>query len=221
LPGYDLAASYLAAEHHPEIGGDWYDAFLVPDGRLMLTIGDISGHGIVAARFMAKLRHAARAYACIDPDPQVVMAKLNEFVHHYMADDFATAQLALITPETGDVKLVSAGHPPPLHRRAAHASYVPVRNSPPAGILRRDSTPPSATMHLDSGEALIFYTDGLVERRDEILDAGLQRLADAARRGAPDSAASLAQRVVHGCLSGTDQSDDACVLVVLRQAPSD
>jgi PAS domain S-box-containing protein len=218
LPGYDFAAMYLAAEHHPDLGGDWYDAFLVPDGRLMISIGDLSGHGIVAARFMAKLRHATRAYACFDPDPATVLANLHAFVHHFVPDHFATIQVALMTPTTGEITMVSAGHPPPLHRAGDGTSFVQVENAPPAGVFTPDTSPQPATIRVGPDQALIFYTDGLVERRGESLDEGFARLADATRRARLSTAAHLVNNIVQECLAGVDQTDDTCVLVIKRDA---
>lgn len=216
VAGYDLAARYLAAEHHPEIGGDWYDAFLVPDGRLMLTIGDLSGHGIVAARFMAKLRHAARAYACLDPDPVAVLARLDKFLHHFSPDDFATVQVALVTPATGHVTLASAGHPPPLHHRPDGPTYVKTNGTPPVGVFNAQTSPTRTGIEMEPGEALLFFTDGLVERRGESLDQGFQRLADATRNAALETASQLTDAAVNGCLDGVEQLDDTCVLAILR-----
>ena len=222
VPGYDVAAQYLAAEDHPEIGGDWYDAFRVPDGRLMLTIGDISGHGIVAARFMAKLRHAARAYACLDPDPASVLAHLNQFLQHFSAEDFATIQVALLDPATGAMSLASAGHLPPLLHRDDTSEFVDTPSFPPAGVFDAVAIPPTAELTLRPGDALLFYTDGLVERRGETLDTGMQRLADATRQTSPDNASKLTSAALTGCLDDTHRADDACVLAILRHArPAD
>lgn len=217
VPGYDLAAQYLAAEDHPEIGGDWYDAFLVPDGRLMLTIGDISGHGIVAARFMAKLRHAARAYSCLDPDPTIVLSRLNQFLQHFSADDFATVQVALLDPAAGTMNLASAGHLPPLLHRGDTSEFIGTPSYPPAGFFDPDATPPVARLTLCPGDALLFYTDGLVERRGETLDASMQRLADATRGVSADNASQLTSAALTGCLDDHHRSDDVCVLAILRR----
>jgi phosphoserine phosphatase RsbU/P len=216
LPGYDFAAIYLAAEHHPDLGGDWYDAFLVPDGRLMISIGDLSGHGIVAARFMAKLRHATRAYACLDPDPVTVLTRLNEFLRHFVPEHFATIQLALMSAATGEISMVSAGHPPPVHRTADGVAFAQVENAPPAGAFAADTSPRRVTLRLGPGEALVFFTDGLVERRGESIDDGLARLANATGRAPLATAAHLVNSIITHCLADVDQSDDTCVLVIKR-----
>ena len=108
LEHYEVAARYLSAETEAEIGGDWYDAFALPDGRVMLAVGDVSGHGIRAARLMAKFRHATRAYAILEPDPAAVLARLDRFASHWgEPEEFATVQLAALDPSNGSIELVS------------------------------------------------------------------------------------------------------------------
>ena len=116
LAAFDIAARYLPAEDDTgEIGGDWYDAFLLPDGRVMLAVGDVSGHGLSSARLMAKLRHATRAYACIGDDLSDLLLRLDGFLIQFRDDiQIATLLIARLEPETGKLEFVSAGHPPPL-----------------------------------------------------------------------------------------------------------
>ena len=119
LAQFDIAARYLPAEDDSgEIGGDWYDAFLLPDGRVMLAVGDVSGHGLSSARLMAKLRHATRAYACIDDDLSGLLTRLDGFLLQFRDDiQIATLLIARLEPDTGKLEFVSAGHPPPLADR--------------------------------------------------------------------------------------------------------
>ena len=101
LAAFDIAARYLPAEDDfGEIGGDWYDAFLLPDGRVMLAVGDVSGHGLSSARLMAKLRHATRAYACIGDDLPDLLVRLGAFLIQFR-DDIQIATLLLAAPRAG------------------------------------------------------------------------------------------------------------------------
>ena len=143
VEGFDIAARYLAADRDTALGGDWYDVFELPDHRIMIVIGDVAGHGIRAARLMAKLRHATRAYTCIDPDLVSVLKHLDEFLDHFStADEFATIQLAVLDPGTGGVDLVSAGHPPPLLVDDRGARLLPVSPLPPIGWGHASSAGP-------------------------------------------------------------------------------
>ncbi len=212
--GYSIAATYIPPEGQPKIGGDWYDAFEIPDGRIVIGIGDISGHGVSAARLMAKLRHATRAYSVVDPDPANVLTKLDRFVDQFGRDEeFATVTIGLLDPTRGTVQLASAGHLPPLLVDVAGPCFVYPPAGLPLGVGRGTESPrETAEAVLGSGSALVLYTDGLVERRGEQLDAGLGRLASAGRAGA---CVDL-DRLVRDCLDGTTATDDICVLVLER-----
>src|SRR6185312_7557688 len=138
-----------------------------------------SGHGLRAARMMAKLRHAARAYTCVDARPEHVLVRLNDFLRHFgQGDEFATVQVCLLDPAAATITIVSAGHPPPLFADAASASLIGVVNAEPANFFPPDRQPEPVTITIPTGAALLLYTDGLVERRDESVDIGLGRLID-------------------------------------------
>ena len=219
VEGFDIAARYLPADRDTSLGGDWYDVFELPDHRIMIVIGDVAGHGIRAARLMAKLRHATRAYACIEPDLIPVVTHLDRFLEHFStADEFATIQLAVLDPETGGVDLVSAGHPPALFiEDEQDARPLPVLPLPPIGWGHASSTGPKpihATLTPATG--LVFYTDGLVERRDEPIDDGIQRLA----RGLAGATTSdeLCDAAIRACLLDRQRNDDVCVIAVRHLA---
>jgi phosphoserine phosphatase RsbU/P len=224
VAGFEIAARYLSAEIVGDVGGDWYDAFSLPDGRLMLAVGDVSGHGIRAARLMAKLRHATRAYATLDPDPAHVLTHLDEFMGHFCEpEEFATVQLATLDPDTGVIELVSAGHPLPLLVHAESAEFVGVDGTRVLGITMLPMHIEPIRLTLEPGSALLFYTDGLVERRGialATLGDGADRLVeltlDDADAGA--SAGTVCDDALGTCLRGVSREDDVCVLVVLRQA---
>ena len=113
--GYRLAGRYMAAESEHNIGGDWYDAFAVDERRVLVSVGDVSGHGLLAGRTMAKMRHAARAFACEDPDPGSVVTRLDNFFRHLRrGDEIVTVLVGLLDTERHTLELYSAGHVPPL-----------------------------------------------------------------------------------------------------------
>ena len=213
VANFDLAARYLPADSDTGLGGDWYDTFELFDGSIMIGVGDVSGHGIRAARLMAKLRHATRAYACIDPDPTSVLRELDRFLQHFgVGDEFATVQLVVIDPASGAYELVSAGHPPPIHFEGHHASILTLVPTPPIGM---GLLPETITPHRDTlapGRALVLYTDGLVERHDESLDTGLERLTQSLARAATSD--ELCDAALAGCLTGVRRNDDICVLAI-------
>jgi PAS domain-containing protein len=220
LAGFDIGAQYLSAEVAADIGGDWYDAFPLPDGRIMLAVGDVSGHGIRAARLMAKLRHATRAYATLDPAPSSVLRHLDEFLTHFCEpEEFATVQLATLDADDGSMELVSAGHPMPLLIHHDAAEFVEVEGARALGIpLPLDGK--STLLTLPRGSALLFYTDGLVERRGEVLAAmgdGEARIAELTLADTGTRALGVCEAAVTACLLGVSREDDVCVLAVVRE----
>ncbi len=179
LRGIETSARYVPAASGIDVGGDWYDLVSVGDQKLILLLGDVSGHGLEAATTMASLRHAALAYAVKEPTPAAVLESLSAFVASTPGHYFATVMCALLDVETSQMRLASAGHLPPLLITGQESEFVAQRTGPAIGVSPAASyeetsvaTPPGAT--------LIAYTDGLVERRGEILDVGLKRLRDKA-----------------------------------------
>jgi PAS domain S-box-containing protein len=184
VPGYRLIARYVASDARDHVGGDWYDAFALPGGRLGIAIGDVGGRGIAAAATMGQLRNALRAYALKGERPAEVIDDLHALVD---ASDgeiaFATLLYIELDPATGEGELAVAGHLPPLVVEAGGAAaYIGIARCPPLGASgappctsTRFTIPPGATMWL--------YTDGLVESRRQPIDTGMAALADAAIRG--------------------------------------
>jgi len=219
---FDVAARYLSAETESEVGGDWYDAFTLPDGKVMLAVGDVSGHGIRAGRLMAKFRHATRAYAILDPEPASVLAHLDRFAAHWCEpEEFATVQLAALDPVDGTLVLVSAGHPAPLAIGPDEARFATVDGTRALGLTSQPLRTPTTTLSLDPGTALLFYTDGLVERRGAALDAlgdGADDLAKLTLDDAAADAGALCDAAIARCLRGLSREDDVCVLAVVRSA---
>jgi serine phosphatase RsbU (regulator of sigma subunit) len=181
LEGLRVSAMYVPAASGIEVGGDWYDVVAVDERRAVLIIGDVSGHGLEAAITMAMLRHAALAYVAQDCAPASVLAKLAEFVQGTTRGYFATVLCALIEAEAHRLTLASAGHMPPLLLDDGHSRFIDLRPGVAIGAGKQRSWDyRQATTTVAPRATLIAFTDGLVERRSEVLDVGLARLKDLA-----------------------------------------
>jgi GAF domain-containing protein len=172
LPGWQTAAEYRPVGR-TEVGGDFFDAVELPDGRLAVFLGDVMGHGITAAAAMAQVRAAIRTLLTIDPDPLAVIGRLDG-----MFDALAIAPMVslayAVLEAGGGVRLGNAGHCPGLILDSSGASLLPHATRPPLGA----GTGPMAITEtfVEPGGALLLYSDGLVERRAESIDVGIERL---------------------------------------------
>jgi serine phosphatase RsbU (regulator of sigma subunit) len=220
----ELATFYRAGSTGMYVGGDWFHAALLTDGRLSLVVGDVVGHGIDAVGTMGRMRSAVRAYtlpaAGTAPPGPLELATLLD--HWCVATDLgvaSTACFADVDPETRRCTLASAGHLPPLLidpravPRFVHADAL----GAPLGLLSEGAQPTEITFHLPPGATLLLYTDGLVERRGEDLAEGLARLAEVAMRelraaaGEQDLDAACA-RIAQGCAPENATADDVAMM---------
>jgi serine phosphatase RsbU (regulator of sigma subunit) len=209
-PGVECAARYLPAVTGLNVGGDWYDAYCRPDGTLVLAVGDVAGHGLAAATLMGQLRTAMRAYAMDLPEPGEVLTRLHALIRHIDPDHCATAILAMVSPE-GRMSIATAGHPPPL-LRDPDGTVRRLEDLGPMLGLPIDHTYTATSTTLRPGSMLLFYTDGLIERRDAIIDAGIDQLA-AAFEIAPGTVEQIADTVCEVMLRDSSREDDTCLLV--------
>ncbi|MEU2912605.1 PP2C family protein-serine/threonine phosphatase [Streptomyces massasporeus] len=216
-PGLSLAARYLPATHGLNIGGDWYDAFPQRDGGLITVIGDVTGHGLHAAVMMSQLRTALRAYAVDGDSPGRLLTRLHRFLHHLQPDLYATAVIARFHPDEPTLTWAAAGHPPPVLRLPD--GTVRTLDAKPGAMLGIPLTQEIAdhTEQLEPGSTLALYTDGLVERRAQGIDPGIERLATALGgfRSAELDAdlEGSADRLLHPLLSDSERDDDVCLLL--------
>jgi serine phosphatase RsbU (regulator of sigma subunit) len=181
IPGVEVAVRYLAGATGVDIGGDWYDVVRVDDHRFAFIVGDVSGRGVRAAAVMASLQFAGHAYAQEGYSPAMILERLSRSVDIERDDHFATVLCGLADLAAHTLVLASAGHLPPLIRSGGDARFAAIKPGPPVGIPRK--APLEETeMTMAAGDVLIAYTDGLVERRGEILDVGLKRLETAVGR---------------------------------------
>jgi serine phosphatase RsbU (regulator of sigma subunit) len=183
ISGFETRALYVPASSGVDVGGDWYDIVPAGDRRVVLIIGDVSGHGLDAATTMALLRHAALAYAAQDCKPASVLRELSAFTHNRdKREFFATVLCALIDAEAHRLSVASAGHLAPLLLEKAGGGYVDVQNGPAIGVTGNGAGYGESTTTLPARGTLVAFTDGLVERRGEVIDVGLARLGDLAAK---------------------------------------
>jgi serine phosphatase RsbU (regulator of sigma subunit)/anti-sigma regulatory factor (Ser/Thr protein kinase) len=212
LPELELAGRYVPAGGELRVGGDWYDAIPLADGRVALAIGDVAGHGVRAAAVMGQVSHALRAYAREGHSPGALLQRVDALV---LAGGLGmvTCQLALLDPATGELCWASAGHPPALVARPdAPARLLDGPLGHPLGVLPASRFSEGAGTLAD-GESLVLYTDGLVERRRESIDVGIGALA-AALDGGP--AAAACDGILDALLGGAEPADDVALLVARR-----
>jgi hypothetical protein len=220
----ELATFYRAGSTGMYVGGDWFHAALLTDGRLSLVVGDVVGHGIEAVGTMGRMRSAVRAYtlpaAGTAPPGPLELATLLD--HWCVATDLGVASTACfvdVDPETRRCTLASAGHPPPLlidpraTPRFVHAEAL----GAPLGLLSEGAQPTEINFHLPPGATLLLYTDGLVERRGEDLAEGLARLAEVAMRElraavAEQDLEAVCARIAQGCAPEDATADDVAMM---------
>jgi serine phosphatase RsbU (regulator of sigma subunit)/anti-sigma regulatory factor (Ser/Thr protein kinase) len=219
LPAVSLAGRYLPAAA-ARLGGDWYDAFALPDGRLGMAIGDVVGHGFHAAAIMGQLRSGLRAYALDGMPPGQVLERLNRLLRQLEPGRTSTLVYLVLEPHGGHLTVAGAGHPPPLVDPVdGDAHYLELPGSVPLGATRH-VVYDQREFELVPGSALLLYTDGLVENPRESLDAGLERLRGTVQRGEEDLQ-RLGDTIVDELLPEGPRDDDAALLVVRALPLSD
>jgi hypothetical protein len=216
--GIDVAVRYRPVGQGHLVGGDWYDALLLPDQRVLLVVGDVAGHGIDAVTGMVAARNSLRALAITGSGPGELLRMLNGVMCDLTSGVVGTVVCGLYDPETSVLRWARAGHLPPVLVRGATACQLPL----PGGVLLGmdpDASYEEAIQPLAPGDTLLLFTDGLIEQRGEsIVDV----LADFVETVAPSpggsgggpgpSAAAQADRILAAAVSDTD--DDACLVAV-------
>jgi serine phosphatase RsbU (regulator of sigma subunit) len=205
------AAHYQPVSNSP-LGGDWYDVFYLPDGRSIVAVGDVAGHGFEVAAAMAQLRHALRAFLVRVPSFEQALERLDEVITTLLPAEMATVVLAEIDAETRSVRLANAGHLPVVVASPDGARLVEVPG--PSLGWDSDKPHPAVPVPLQPGERLVMATDGLIERRSRTIDLGLEALRVAAAESAHLGVDEQAARLVETLTDGTDVDDDVTVVVV-------
>jgi len=206
---FDLAARYVPGTADLRIGGDWYDSQLMTDGTVALAVGDVAGHGVEAAAQMGELRTAMAALRMVRSGPDDLIS-----VVHRLTSElgyFATAVCVRLDP-TGNLLWASAGHLPPLvAHEDGQAELLETHQSPPLGTGYTGLVPMNR-YRLDSGDTLLLYTDGLIERRDVGLDTSLEQLVDRISGRTWTSTTELVDEVIRNCDQSDYTGDDIAVL---------
>ena len=208
LENWELSARYEPAAGG-RVGGDWYDAFQLRDGRLIMLLGDVAGHGITVAGTMAQLRNALRAQLFAGATPAEALHQLNDFCLHMLPTVFATVVVARVDLDSGQVEAASAGHLMPYLTSSGQAWQAPIRLSPPIGA--RGANYKLSTFAIEHDHGLVMFSDGLVERRGEAIDDGIDRLAATLGRPGETPATWIWDA------TRTDDTDDDVTIIALQR----
>jgi PAS domain S-box-containing protein len=213
VPAIETAARYLPAGQGSQVGGDWYDLVLQPDGRLLAIMGDVAGRGIAAASTMGQLRSALRAYAFDGHSPASLLERLNAFHAGLRPRGMSTVMLVSVDPDGRDIRYAKAGHPPALLLAPdGTETWLDQVKGPLLGAID-DVVYQEGTLQLEPGSTLILYTDGLVEHRGESIDRGFERLS-AAAAGAPHELEAFCDHLAEHTLADPAVDDDVTLLVL-------
>lgn len=213
VPGVDLAARFSAGSPDADVGGDWYDVFTLPDGRVALVVGDVMGKGVQAAAGMGRLRSALRALAHANPLPEAVLQGLDRVFSATEAEDqIATLVYLLVNPAARRAAVGGAGHLPLVLRRAGQEPEL-VDAGSGSTPLGWPEPRVQRTLELGPGDLLLAFTDGLVERRGWDIDAGLEEVRKVVREEQGDLE-MLIDKVSSSLMAKTAGRDDATLLAV-------
>ncbi|MEX0172781.1 SpoIIE family protein phosphatase [Streptomyces sp. LMG1-1-1.1] len=209
-PGLDVAVRYRPAESESLVGGDWYDAVVLPSKKVLLCVGDVAGHGVEAATGMVVLRNALRGLAVTGAGPGQLLSWLNSVAHHLTAQVTATAVCGIYDPGSRTLRWARAGHLPPVLVRGDEALDQSLLHGLLLGALAEVEYE-EAELRLEPGDTVLMYTDGLVERRDTAVQESVAQLLTVARQPSDSLEARLDQLLAR---SKSDTDDDTCVVGV-------
>jgi PAS domain S-box-containing protein len=215
----EIAARYSAASDLMAVGGDWYDTFSWPDGHLVVTVGDVVGHDLAAATTMGRLRIGVNALVSrAASSPAMVLDAYRDYGDD-LGPAFATAACVAIHGDTGQLRYSIAGHPAPLIVHTdGRLQWLARAVAPPLGVPSACGHVDSA-LHLEPGATVVLYSDGLIERRGEIIDEGFERLAASAVRHAGSDPEALADLILGDLTRDVEIADDV-IVVCVRWSPA-
>ena len=215
-----IGTHYSPAVETLEVGGDWYDALCVAPDRIVLAVGDVVGKGLEAAATMGQLRSALRALAVAGLRPSAVLANLNLLIDHTAGARGSTVALADVDLRDGTMRLACAGHPPPIVLTpGSPPELVWDGRSGPLGTGPPVETRNETGLQLSPGTRVLFYSDGVVERRDRPIDSGIERLMDAFARRRDEPPDTVAASLSTELLPEQHGADDVCMLAFAFEQP--
>jgi sigma-B regulation protein RsbU (phosphoserine phosphatase) len=213
-PGLELEVRYEPAEATLEVGGDWYDAFFLGEGRTVgLVMGDVVGRGIGAAATMGQLRSAVRALAATGLAPGPLLDALDAFAARHGVGTMATLAYAEVDLDAAAVRLACAGHPPPaLIAPGGEPRYWWAGRSVPLDAHARGPDRAQAEIALEPGTVILLFTDGLIERPEQPINTGLSSLLAQAAARRDDPLGSMADGILRAMVADRPGQDDVCLL---------
>ena len=217
LPGVCIGAAYLPAEPGQDVGGDWYDVFELPGGKIGCASGDVVGHDLAAAVAMGRLQLLLRYIALSGARPTEVLEALDRACPALTGTDFATVAYAEYDPAGPTLTYACAGHPPPLLADGHTVRYLDEARSGPLGF---GGARPQAAITVPPAARLVLYTDGLVERRGRSIDDGFGRLARVVGELPAGHTASACDRLLILMTHGDTLSDDVAVICIDLNGPA-
>jgi CHASE3 domain sensor protein len=213
-PNLGLHATYIPAMSEALVGGDWYDAFELPDKRILFSIGDVAGHGLEAAVIMSRARQAIIAAALHENDPGRVLERANEAIL-LQESRMVTAICGYIDPATLEIVYATAGHPPPILARPNMPSICLPYDGLPLGVVTK-ATYRTFVATASDGALMVLYTDGVIEHKRDVI-AGTARLLEVTRLAVAEEDPALAiQRQI---FAGASPTDDVAILTVRFSTP--
>jgi anti-sigma regulatory factor (Ser/Thr protein kinase) len=219
FPGLRFHACYEAGKSDVQVGGDWYDALGLSDGRILILIGDVLGSGVEAAIIMASLRHIIRGAVQKDPKPSAVIEAADRALQMEHPQHYATAFVGIFDPISMLLRYACAGHPPPLLYRpdGAIAELTGARGLP-LGLREMTPPEPEAIVDVPLGSLLVLYTDGLTEATHD-LHEGEQRLFDAVGDAAVRESGNVARAIQNAVLREGSRDNVAVLVLAVETVP--
>jgi hypothetical protein len=211
IPGLAFDAIYEAAGEDALVGGDWYDAFALPDGRVVISVGDVGGNGLEAAITMGAVRQTIRGAAQMFAEPAAVLDAADRALRSEQPERIVTAFLGILDPHTLALSYASAGHPPPLLGNADGSLVELEAIDLPIGLRNERPTGTNYSMMLSEGTLLVLYTDGLTEATRDMLE-GERRLREALARDDVFRSARPAAAIRRAVAA--ESNDDVAILTV-------
>lgn len=212
VAGVRIGFRYIAASQHAEVGGDFYETFALDDHRALIAIGDVVGHSLRAATVMGEIRHALRAYAVDGYGPRDIVARLDGLIRRFHPDMYTSLICGVLDTGQATFSYCSAGHLPVVLTSGGTASLMPVRGSL-LGTGRPAAEP--ITIELRPGDRVFLFTDGLIERRRESIDVGLERARKITERAVGEPLDSAIDRLVDAVAPELPADDIAIIAAEL------